>query len=325
MALKGINLGGWLVIERWMTPSLFRDSSALNEYQLVQTTNGRRRIEQHHATFITEDDIRWCADAGIELLRVPVGYWIFGDASPYVGAIERLDWLVDTAERYGLKLLIDLHGAPGAQNARDHSGSGNQSHSTRWLKNRSAKKETIDMLCRLASRYWEASHVWGIELLNEPSMDYSGLRLVWWYRGAYRALIKVARPGTRIVFSDGFRPWMVTAAFFGMTRRAFPVVMDIHLYYCFGERNKRRSLRKQTKRVGRRSLFIKWLSWMQPVMVGEWSGALPLRLGDEQSRQFVFAQQVAYRGASAHCYWSYKTESRDKWSFRDMYEKGMIE
>ena len=32
--LKGVNLGGWLVLEKWITPSLFDGTNAVDEFHL---------------------------------------------------------------------------------------------------------------------------------------------------------------------------------------------------------------------------------------------------------------------------------------------------
>ena len=66
--MPGVNLGGWLVLERWMTPSIFAGTDATNEYELSKTADGRARIQQHRQTFIQEADIKWLAQAGIRLL-----------------------------------------------------------------------------------------------------------------------------------------------------------------------------------------------------------------------------------------------------------------
>lgn len=34
--IKGVNLGGWLLLERWMSPSLFAGTDAVDEYTLMQ-------------------------------------------------------------------------------------------------------------------------------------------------------------------------------------------------------------------------------------------------------------------------------------------------
>lgn len=318
--LKGVNLGGWLVLERWITPSVFRGTSAHNEYQLGQTPDGAERLQRHHREFIKEHDIAWLAKNGVELLRVPVGYWIFGDASPYIGAIDRLDWLVQVTKKYNIQLLICLHGAPGAQNSGEHSGSGNQRHDTTWLDNKTAQKQTIEVLCKIASRYRNDTNIWGIELLNEPTIDPLGLRLARFHRRAYRQVIRHARPGTRIVFSDAFRPWLTTNTFWLMQHRDFPVVLDRHLYYCFGAGAKRRAFNMQLKTVTRHTRTLSILAKMQPVMIGEWSAMLPYKVDAGHTQEFISHQKRSYGRALATCYWTYKAEDPGRWNYRWMVE-----
>lgn len=319
-ALRGVNLGGWLVVERWITPSLFVDTGARNEYQLSQTSEGAARLRHHYEEFIKEEDIAWLAKNDIELLRVPIGHWIFGDASPYIGALERLDWLVQTAKKYDIQLLLCLHGAPGAQNAAEHSGSGNQPHDVAWLKNKSAQKQTIEVLCRIADRYRKDTNIWGIELLNEPVIDRWGLRLAQFHRRAYRQVIQSTRPGTRVVFSDAFHPWLTTNTFWLTRRKDFPVVLDRHLYYCFGRGAKRRTFAGQLKAVTRHTRMLRLLRWMQPVIIGEWSGMLPYKASSEHTQEFISHQQKAYERAVTTCYWTYKTEAPGRWNYRWMAE-----
>ncbi len=323
-ALPGVNLGGWLVLEKWMTPSLFKGTSAKNEYQLSQTSKGKQCILAHHQNFITETDIAWLAKQGVKLLRVPVGYWVFGDAPPYQSTIQQLDWLVKTAKKYKLQVLIDLHAAPEAQNNANHSGSGNRARGKKWLHSSQAQAATIAVLVRLAEHYKTVENIWGIELLNEPQRDITALRLIHFYRRAYRELAKVARPGTHIVFSDAFSPLLLTNTFAFMKHPSYPVVIDCHLYHTFGKRNKTRSIASHLRMARRRSWLLRLLATMQPVLVGEWSAMVPYKVTDEHTRALVRAQQRTYSGALAHCYWSYKTEPGGRWNFQAMVKAGHL-
>ena len=56
-ALTGVNLGGWLVIEKWITPSLFKDSSVADEYDL-HLNIGSDLPKLHYESFITDSDFR---------------------------------------------------------------------------------------------------------------------------------------------------------------------------------------------------------------------------------------------------------------------------
>lgn len=57
--IKGINLGGWLVLEKWMSPKLFEDVAAEDEYYLahdLSESEYKARIKVHRSEFITETD-----------------------------------------------------------------------------------------------------------------------------------------------------------------------------------------------------------------------------------------------------------------------------
>lgn len=326
--MNGINLGGWLVLERWMTPSLFDGMDARNEFELSRTKEGRRRIRKHHETFITKNDLEWLKEQGIEILRVPVGYWVLGGDDRYVAAVDRLDWLMTTSLSLGLQVLLDLHAAPEAQNRAEHSGSGNtmsDKHSTKWLNNASAQDKTIEVLSELASRYAHFPHVWGIQALNEPSVDLFGLKLVRFYRNAYKRFVKVARPGTRFVFSDGYAPLRTSNCFWLLRKKDYPTVLDCHIYQVFGASNKKKSFSQHVARPKRTRLFLRYLRWQQPIIVGEWSAMLPIRTSAEQTKHYAQAQLKAFAPAEAQFYWNYKTEAEGRWNYRDQYDKGLLQ
>lgn len=326
--ITGINLGGWLVIEKWITPSLFIGIDASNEFELSKTKQGRSRIAKHHREFITDKDLRWIKQQGVELLRVPVGYWIFGDDKQYVGAIERLDWLMATSPSLGLKVLLDLHAAPGAQNRAAHSGSGNMvrnKHSIEWLNDTARQAETIEALIKLAKRYGSSPALWGIELLNEPAVDLLGLKLARFYRKAYRSVIPHLRPGTRIVFSDGYAPLRLTNALGIMANKQYPAVLDAHVYQVFGAANQNRTFNRHVKRLMLIRWFLRFLRTQQRVIVGEWSAMLPIKTSAEQTREYVSAQLNAFGGCEAQFYWTYKTEAEGRWNYRDQTTKELIQ
>ena len=84
--VRGVNLGGWLVLERWMKESLFASVNGKDEtcfcVQLGRE-EASRRLREHWDTWITEADFAWIADHGFNAVRIPVGHWIFGSASGY--------------------------------------------------------------------------------------------------------------------------------------------------------------------------------------------------------------------------------------------------
>ncbi|CAA6664432.1 unnamed protein product [Spirodela intermedia] len=105
-------------------------------HQEYQVTNGYGPSEprghegeeedNHWQSFIVEKDFKFMKDNGLNAVRVPVGWWIASDPNPpapYVGgSLAALDKAFTWAEKYGLKVIIDLHAAPGSQNGYEHSG-----------------------------------------------------------------------------------------------------------------------------------------------------------------------------------------------------------
>lgn len=325
--LRGVNLGGWLLLERWMTPALFAGTVAKDEFTFIQTAGAAEKVAEHYKTFITEEDFRWLAEHGVNAVRIPIGYWVFGDVPPFIGSIDRLDWAVNMAAKYKLKVLLCLHGAPGSQNGKDHSG---RIGEAAWFRSADYRERTIRFLERLAAHYKDEPAIWGIELLNEPKFGLLHLRLRRFYREAYRRLTKVARPGTRIVFHDAFTPRLLSGAI--IERPDFPVVMDVHWYQFGNVRERFEPLTHYFKRVGRRVGLIHHLERRQPIIIGEWSVVLSgkvLAKSDglseaEAVRQHAALQAGVYAQALGWFYWTYKTEQRGIWHFRSQVEEGVL-
>lgn len=148
--VRGANLGGWLVLEPWLTPTLFYqflstqerfgdkapEKTAMDIYTFCTALGpeeANRQLRIHWKNWVTEADIAELAGAGVNSLRVPVGDWMFTPYEPYIGctdgAVEELDRLMDLAQKYNIDILIDMHGLIGSQNGFDNSG---RSAAVKW-------------------------------------------------------------------------------------------------------------------------------------------------------------------------------------------------
>lgn len=118
MKVKGVNLGNWLVLEKWMSPALFAGTTAEDEYYLPRQLS--KEVYEQELRFtvpnILQNVFVTIKSMGMEAVRIPVPYFIFGDREPFIGCIEELDKAFNWAEAYGLQILIDLHTAPLGQN-----------------------------------------------------------------------------------------------------------------------------------------------------------------------------------------------------------------
>ena len=102
---------------------------------------------------------------GMDSVRIPVPYFIFGDRKPFIGCIEELDKAFNWAEKYGLTILIDLHTVPLSQNGFDNGGI---SGVCKWAQNPDEVEFVLGVLERLAKRYGHRRGLFGIQPLNEP-------------------------------------------------------------------------------------------------------------------------------------------------------------
>ena len=168
MNIKGVNLGNWLVLEKWMSPALFEGTTAEDEYYLPTQLSPEvyeARIKIHRSEYITERDFVTINRMGMESVRIPVPYFIFGDRKPFIGCIEELDKAFNWAEKYGLTILIDLHTVPLSQNGFDNGGI---SGVCKWAQNPDEVEFVLGVLERLAKRYGHRKGLFGIQPLNEP-------------------------------------------------------------------------------------------------------------------------------------------------------------
>lgn len=178
--IRGVSLGGWLVLEPWITPSLFdlvlnkTNATVVDEYTLCTQLGPEAEplLRSHWDTFITKADIREISAMGFNLVRVPIGYWAVQKQrdDPYIGGqLMYLEKVFEWSREYGLQVQIDVHGMPGSQNGFDNSG-----HSVPtplWLKDNASFDVSINVLQYLFGKYSGPKYqgvLHSIEVVNEP-------------------------------------------------------------------------------------------------------------------------------------------------------------
>ncbi|TMW66883.1 hypothetical protein Poli38472_011999 [Pythium oligandrum] len=207
--VRGANLGGWLVSEKWMTAEADIWKGVPKELEgggefvaLTQASDPATRLSSfkyHHDSFVTEKDIEDIAKAGLNTVRVPVGYWIVGqdpydtskngDWSKYPkDTVKYLDVLIkDWAVKHNVAVLVSIHGAKGSQNGADHSAPV-EPGKCYWSKFKENVDNTINMAKFLGDRYKDEVAFLGIGLLNEPNGDTDEKVLNQYYEDAYKAV-----------------------------------------------------------------------------------------------------------------------------------------
>ena len=90
------------------------------------------------------------------------------DGSLKETAFDRLDWFIENAAKYNIYTLIDMHGAFGSQNGKDHSGDTSNPDVGNFFGNEENITKTIKLWEAIAKRYKDNAWVAGYDLLNEP-------------------------------------------------------------------------------------------------------------------------------------------------------------
>lgn len=356
--LRGVNLGGWLVLEKWMTPSLFEGLEATDETTWCAELGDKapERLRAHWNSFITREDFAWLAGVGVNAVRIPVGHWIFGppypqhekygaNPHPFVtGGIEVLDRAFKWAAEFGLRVIVDLHAAPGCQNGFDNGGIMGV---VEWHTKEEYLAHSVDVLGRLAERYRAEPALYGIELLNEPRWDVPTDLLKGFYLRA-EAAIRAHCPADRVavVFHDGFRTHREYLGFLQAPQHE-NVIYDIHRYQCFSREDLDMDIHGHLRKAG-----VEWGQELRdireeltlPTIVGEWSLGLNLEvvslwaegpydyaltgMGDFQRdlsyRAYAAAQLLAFEQCRGWFFWSYRTETTPEWCFRECVERGWL-
>ncbi|KAF8671219.1 Cellulase (glycosyl hydrolase family 5) [Rhizoctonia solani] len=256
--IRGVNLGGWLVLEPFITPALYEpymnaSTPAIDEWTLCEnlandpSSGGvAKAIEEHYKTFVTEEDFAQIAAAGLNWVRIPVPYWAI-EVYPGEPFLEGVAWkyfvkAIEWARKYGLRLKLDLHTAPGSQNAYNHSGRMGRVgwlNGTMGIANAQRTLNHIRIFTQFISQpqYKDIVLIYGI--LNETPMGTIPRDpLERFHLEAYSMMRNITGIGEGngpwMSVHDGFDPLDRWADFLPGSDR---VMLDTHPYYSFGDQD----------------------------------------------------------------------------------------
>lgn len=331
--IKGVNTGSWLLLEKWITPGVFNGlpDYVNDEYQLctyLGYTAAEQRLRAHWDSWITEADFAFWASTGINHVRLPIGYWALDirPGEPWVSG--SWDYVVKAAEwckKYGMQLMVDLHGAPGSQNGNDHSG---RAGPIGFFTDENIMR-AVGVIGQIAR--WSAAPEWrdtvsAIQLLNEPVLwdDFNNRlnRLKDYYGLAYHEVRKYNDVAVVVVhdaFIDAYN-WF----YFRTLPEYYWVMLDTHLYQVFGDNWGSMSCAQHHQypcSYRDRLLESNNMLW---TVIGEWSLATPSTCDGQDF--FARQQTGAYeQWASGWIMWSHNhAQNWREWSYRHSYDSGWM-
>lgn len=169
------------------------------------------------------------------MVRIPVGYWSYVEPwGPFTqGAAPYLDLAITWARETGLKVVVDLHGAPKSQNGFDHSGQKLANPGWGDADSLAYTHETLKILNEKYAKPDLQDVVVAIQPINEPFLAQIPQDTVQqFYRDAYYNLREFS--DTPVMLHDGFAdPSWMNGFLTPQDNNAQGVVVDHHQYQIF--------------------------------------------------------------------------------------------
>ncbi|KAI0036399.1 exo-beta-1,3-glucanase [Vararia minispora EC-137] len=288
--VRGVNLGGWLVLEPWITPSLFDNTGnpkIVDEWtfgQLQDKSVAQATLQAHWDTWIRESDFAAISAAGLNHVRLPIGFWAWdvSGGEPYIqGQLPYLRKAVNWARKYSIKIIIDLHGAPGSQNGFDNSG--HRVSEPHWQNDPKNVARTNAVIRQIATEFGpQVDVVSMIQPLNEPA-GYKSSQILTvakqFYKDSYQSIrhpsgMNGVQASNMMYIHDAFQGPDYWAGMFSPPQYQ-GVALDTHVYQVFSDaENARTNQQHIDNACANGPTFAKFNQNQLWTIVGEWTPAM---------------------------------------------------
>ena len=292
-AIRGMSFGNWLLPEGYMFKFTVqrspREIEDVIEY-LAGPEAAARFWHDFRDVYIREEDFAFLQAAGFTTVRVPLHWKFFLDPAdpskvdPDGEGWTLIDRAVGWARAHDIKLILDIHAAPGGQTGVNHDD-GVGYPLTFYVPE--FKRRTITLWRAIAARYRDETAVLAYDLLNEPispyhDTDYLNPRLEPMYEEIARAIREVD-PNHPLILAAA--QWSTNFAVFGP-----PFAENLgYTYHKFWASPERREVQDYVNFANR---------WGVPIFLGETG-----ELSDEWNAQY---RAMNERFGIGWSFWTYK-------------------
>ncbi len=178
--LKGVGLGNWLLPEGYMWKFGNLGDRPRKIEKVIADLIGKEKAVQfwkaYRENYITEEDIKRIAELGFNSVRPALNSRLFlteGENPIYVEeGFLLIDNLISWCKKYGIYVIIDMHGAPGGQTGANIDDSPN--NIPELFIEKKYQDQLVDLWIKIAQRYKDEPAVAAYDLLNEPLPKGSG-------------------------------------------------------------------------------------------------------------------------------------------------------
>ncbi|KAL2065911.1 hypothetical protein VTL71DRAFT_3581 [Oculimacula yallundae] len=345
---NGVNLGGWLAIEKGIDPKFFNDngaSAAVDEDSFCAVLGKIKcalLLEYRYATFFKTSDIDLYASYGVNVLRIPVSYWAFmpavnGDHYHTGSQLFHMARIANYAISKGMHIIVDLHGLPGGQNGLDNQG---KTGDLNWWNNQTNfdySMKTVDLATTWILKQPRPEQ-FTLGLINEPLKQgfyFFGQTLdsVDYLNKYYTAAVSQIRKRTAkvpIMLSDGFAGPQIWEPVWANSNQN--IVIDTHIYF-FSQ-----GTYAYDAPYDACYLAKSYQVSTNPVFIGEWSiQASKFNSGDVPTRSLFYNSQLAayLKFLAGGSFWNAKhfgdvivgtdgTDQSNFWSWEKLAQQGVV-
>lgn len=331
----GVNLGNWLLLERWMDEGFWLEQSEIaalpnpsnttlavpDELSFVRVLGKEKATEvlrKHWETFVTSDDIAILAAAGVNHVRIPIGWWALmqpldSETFLFDRQMDAVKGILPACAQYGIHITLDLHGMPGSQ-AQLAMTTGYETSDPQWF-NADNQKRSLTVV-GLALDWIENSGYddlfAGLEVVNEPALarpaqfQQSDLAVMQdFYTKAYELFLKRTKWTGAMLFHNGYAPggvqyWRDWAQARASTGRL--VIIDHSYPGNYPAKTDLNLVQTMLCQI----VNTQYASFPIPITVNEWSLVTGV-FDDAWTKLYFEWQMTLYNRFSGSVIWNYRT------------------
>ncbi|KAL3491054.1 glucan endo-1,6-beta-glucosidase B [Aspergillus germanicus] len=346
--IRGVNLGTHFIFEPWISSSVWSSlgcGGQNSEFDCVMALGQDAADEAfagHWASWITQEDISLMREYGLNTIRIPVGYWmkedlVYSDSEYFPrGAFEYLERVCGWASDVGMYIIIDLHGAPGAQQP-NQPFTGQYASTPGFYQDYQYDRalEFLEWMTITIHQNNNFRNVGMLELVNEPlqNADQVASMRMSYYPDAFTR-IRNAETTLGVTNNNYLHIQMMNAKW----GSGDPTESLSDTY--FAAYDDHRYLKWDTSVAVNKGNYITAScnddrGGNTPTIVGEWSLSVPDNVQwtaewepeankDFYARWFA-AQVIAYEKQAGWVFWTWRADLGDyRWSYKDAVDAGVI-
>ncbi|KAL1847720.1 hypothetical protein Plec18170_008381 [Paecilomyces lecythidis] len=346
--IRGVNLGSLFVFEPWIAESTWSEMGCgdqNSEFDCVSSLGqgaADSAFQKHWGSWITKDDISQMQSYGLNTIRIPVGYWLYEDIvdskSEHFpkGGLSYLEQVCSWASDAGFYIIIDLHGAPGAQVA-DNSDTGQYASSAGFYEDYQYGRalQFLEWMTKQVHQNNAFRNVGMLQIVNEPEQDPDTVSsmLTTYYPNAVNT-IRLTELGLGILWNNYLHIQMMDELWGSGDPNQY-IIDRYFLAYDDHRYMKYDSSIKVSKDTYLSASCNDDRDSNSPTIVGEFSLSPPddvqwdSEWSPDSNRDFYkkwFAAQVqSYEKQEGWIFWTWKAEAGDyRWSYSEAVAAGVI-